>query len=76
MTFDTLLANLCHLEQKLPPIGGRQTKTKFSLNLIVVFYCYVNAYYSSEQTKIRSSIVVLEEVVRVDNTGCPSGTRS
>jgi len=42
----------------------------------VVFYCYFNAYYSSEQTKIRSSIVVLEEVVRVDNMGCPSGMRS
>jgi len=29
-------------------IGGRKTKTKMSLNLVVVFYCYFNVLHSSE----------------------------
>ena len=31
----------------------------------MVFYCYFNACYSSESTKIK--LVVLEDVVRTDN---------
>jgi len=35
MTCDALLKNL----RTHRAIGGRQTKTKISLNLVVVFYC-------------------------------------
>jgi len=32
--------------------------------------------YTILLSKLRSKLVVLEEVVRIDITGCPSGTRS
>jgi len=40
----------------------------------VVFYCYFKVCYSSESNKFK--LVVLEDVVHIDNTGCSSGTRS
>jgi len=48
------------------PIGGRYTKTKISLNLVVVFYCYFNVYYSSEETKIRTA-----DLRRYENSSMP-----
>jgi len=70
MTFDALLANLRHASTNCWKVN----KNKNLINLVVVLYCYFNVCYSSEYTKIK--LVVLEEVVRIDNTGCPSGTRS
>jgi len=32
-----------------------EDKQKISLNLVVVFHCDFNVYYSSEETKIRSN---------------------
>jgi len=49
MTFDALLANLRHISTN----GGRQAK--ISSNLVVVFYCHFNVYYSYEETKLRSN---------------------
>jgi len=63
MTFDALLANLHHASTN----WWKENKTKISLKLVVVFYCYFNVYYSSAWTNIK--LVVLEEVVRIDNTG-------
>jgi len=70
ITFDALLVNLRHVSNN----WWNENKNKISLNLVVVFYCYFNVYYSSEYIQIK--LVVLEEVVRTDNTRCPSGTRS
>jgi len=43
MTFDALLANLRHAST-----NWWKVKQKISLNLVVVFYCTFNVYYSSE----------------------------
>jgi len=51
MTFDALLINLRHASTN----WWKANKNKNSLNLIVVFYCYFNVCYSSEETKIRSN---------------------
>jgi len=55
MTFDVLSANLRHASTNWRKVK----KNKTSLNLVVVFYCYFNVYYSSESTKIK--LVFLEE---------------
>jgi len=70
MTFNALLANLCHASTN----RWKVNKNKISLNLVVVFYCYFDVNYSSESNKIK--LVVLEEVVHIEKTGCPSGMRS
>jgi len=44
MTFDALLVNLRHASTN----WWKVNKNKISLNLVVVFYCYFNVYYSSE----------------------------
>jgi len=44
MTFDALLANLRHASTHWRKVN----KNKNLINLVVVFYCYFNVYYSSE----------------------------
>jgi len=44
MTFDALLANLRHASTNWRKVN----KNKNFINLVVLFYCYFNAYYSSE----------------------------
>jgi len=44
VTLDALLAKLRHASTN----WWKLKKTKISLNLVVVFYCYFNVYYSSE----------------------------
>jgi len=43
MTFDALLTNFRH-----DSTNWWKTNKKISFNLVVVFYCYWNVYYSSE----------------------------
>jgi len=44
MTFDALLANLRQASTNWRKVN----KNKNFINLVVVFYCYFNVYYSSE----------------------------
>jgi len=72
MTFDVLLANLRHASTNLWTVNKKKNLIKFSCGLLLFFLKYVILL-----KKLRFDLlVVLEDVVRVDNAGCQSGTRS
>jgi len=56
-------------------VEGKQKQKSHVFKFICGIFLFFDVHYPSEQTEMK--LVVLEEVVglRIDNTGCLSGTR-